>query len=237
MVDKRFKIIQNREEFSDKDFPSSMTDYANLNFENYIPDNDIEEKILTENPVPSNLQEVSILNGFVKALLVLQTAQLLNISADQQMGKFQEKSFQVMGPLSRLWKGLEDVRNESSEAVQVPVNTFATLIEQVTLLLGASITINSYTHRLNTLKTVLKDSRKAKTLLKEKGAILEESESHLFGKKIQSHIIGIERSRKQSLEVFKVSNDKNTPFRKAPLPYEDRPRCGGQYYLLHGKIK
>ena len=142
MVDKRFKIIQNREEFSDKNFPSSMTDYANLNFENYIPDNDIEEKILTENLIPSNLQEVSILNGFVKALLVLQTAQLLNISADQQMGKFQEKSFRVMGPLSRLWKGLEDVRNESSEAVQVPVNTFATLIEQVTLLLGASITIN-----------------------------------------------------------------------------------------------
>ena len=83
-----------------------------------------------------------MLNGFVKALLVLQTAQLLNISADQQMGKFQEKSFQVMGPLSRLWKGLEDVRNESSEAVQVPVNTFATLIEQVTLLLGTSIPIN-----------------------------------------------------------------------------------------------
>ena len=34
-----------------------------------------------------------------------------------------------MGPLSRLWKGLEDVRNDSSEAVEVPIDTFATLIE------------------------------------------------------------------------------------------------------------
>ena len=39
-----------------------------------------------------------------------------------------------MGPLSRLWKGLEDVRNESSEAVEVTVDTYATLIEQTTLL-------------------------------------------------------------------------------------------------------
>ena len=34
-----------------------------------------------------------------------------------------------MGPLSRLWKGLEDVRNESSETVEVPVDTLATLIK------------------------------------------------------------------------------------------------------------
>ena len=45
------------------------------------------------------------------------------------MGKFQEKILQVMGPLSRLWKGLEDARNDSSEAVEVPIDTFATLIE------------------------------------------------------------------------------------------------------------
>ena len=39
-----------------------------------------------------------------------------------------------MGPLSQLWKGLEDVRNDSSEAVEVPVVTLTTLIEQTTLL-------------------------------------------------------------------------------------------------------
>ena len=43
--------------------------------------------------------------------------------------KFQEKILQAIGPLSRLWKGLEDIRNDSYEAVEVPVDTFATLIE------------------------------------------------------------------------------------------------------------
>ena len=156
-----------------------MADYANLHFKNYIPDKGINEKILTENPVPSNLQEVPVLDDFVKILLVSQTVN----TTDHQMEKFQEKFLQVMGPLSRLWKGLEDVRNESSEAVDLPVDTFVTLIEQTKILLGQASTSISYARRLNILKTLLKDPRKAKTLLKEKAALMQEDEGHLFGKK------------------------------------------------------
>ena len=56
----------------------------------------------------------------------------------------------------------------------------------------------------------MKDPRKAKTLLKEKTALLQEDEGHLFGKKFRSHIIETERSKKKSLEVFKGNNEKNT---------------------------
>ena len=68
-----------------------------------------------------------------------------------------------MGPLSRLWKELEDVRSESSEAVEVPIHTFTTLIEQTTLLLGQASLSVLHARRLNILKTLLKDHRKAKT--------------------------------------------------------------------------
>ena len=142
--------------------PSSMEDYANLHFKNDIPDQDINKKILIENPVHSNLQEAPVLDNFVKTVLVSQTV----ITTDLQMGNCQEKVF----PLSRLWKGLEDVRNESSEAVEVPVDIFATLIEQITLLLGQASLSISCARCLNILKTLLKDPRKAKTLLKEKTA-------------------------------------------------------------------
>ena len=54
-----------------------------------------------------------------------------------------------MGPLSRFWKGLGDVRNESSEAVKVPVDIFAALIEQTTLLLGKASLSVSYAGCLN----------------------------------------------------------------------------------------
>ena len=75
-----------------------MADYANNHhFKNYIPDRDINDKILTKNSVPSNLQEVPVLGDFMKTLLVSQTV----ITTDHQMRKFQEKHLQVMGPLSR----------------------------------------------------------------------------------------------------------------------------------------
>ena len=136
-----------------------------------------------------------------------------------------------MGPLSWLWKGLEDVQNESSGAVEIPVDVFATLIEQTALLLGQPSLSISHKRRLNVLKTLLKDPRKTKTLLKEKAALIQESESHLFGKNFRSHKIEIERSKKQSLEVFKGSNEKkNTPFRKDPLHYQNRLQAVGQYY-------
>ena len=90
------KIVPKREEFK-WNLPSSMTDYPNLRFKNYIPDKDINEKILTENPVSSNLQEVP--------QMVSQTV----ITSDNQMRKIQEKVLQVMGPLPRLWKGLGNV--------------------------------------------------------------------------------------------------------------------------------
>ena len=89
-----FKIVPNGEEFK-WNLPSSMADYANLHFKNYIPDKDINEKILTESPVPSNLQEVPVLDDFVKTLLVSQTV----ITTDHEMEKFQENILQVMGLL------------------------------------------------------------------------------------------------------------------------------------------
>ena len=78
---------------------------------------------------------------------------------------------------------MEDVSNESSATVEVPVDTFATLIEQTTLLLGQASLSISYTRRLNIVKTLLKDPRKAKTLLKETTAFLQGDEIYLFGKK------------------------------------------------------
>ena len=76
----------------------------------------------------------------------------------------------------------------------------------------------------------MKDLRKAKTLLKEKTALLEEDEDHLFGKKFRLHIIEIERSKKKSLEVFKSNNEKHAPVWKGPLPYQNRSQGGERYY-------
>ena len=61
------------------------------------------------------------------------------------------------------------------------MDTFSTMTEQTTLLLGKASLPISYAHCLNILKTLLKDPRKAKTLLRGKTALLREDEGHLFG--------------------------------------------------------
>ena len=143
--------------------------------------------------------------------------------------KVSEKRFTGYGLLSLLWKEL-DAQNESSEAVEVPVDTFATLIEQTTLLWSQASLSVLYTCHLKILKTCLKDPRK--DITEEKTALLQEDESHLFGKKFQSHIIKIEHSKKKFVEVFKSSNAKKAPFWKGPIPCQNRPQDEGRYYYM-----
>ena len=90
------------------------------------------------------------------------------MTSDYQMERFQGQILEVMGPLSLLWKRLEDIRKApSDETVEVPVDKFLTLVEHVILLLGQPSLYVSYTRRLNILKMITKDLRKAKAMLKE----------------------------------------------------------------------
>ena len=116
-----------------------MAEYANNHFNSYIPDKDIEEQLLTENPVPSNLQQVKPLDDFIRSFLSSETV----ITSDHQMERFQGKIREVMGPLDK----------------------FVTLVEQVILLLGQALLSVSYTRRLNILKMITKDPRKKKPCL------------------------------------------------------------------------
>ena len=119
-----------------------MAESANHHFNSYVLDKDIEEQLLTENPVPSNLQQVKPLDDFIRSLLPSQTV----TTSDHQMERFQGKILEVMGPLSHLWKGLEDICKASSDkAAEVPVDKFVTLVEQVILLLGQVSLSLSYT--------------------------------------------------------------------------------------------
>ena len=67
--------------------------------------------------------------------------------------------------------------------MEVLVDTFATLIEQATLMSSQKSLSMLHARRSNILNTAENDPRKEKTLLKEKVVILQLSKSHLFGKK------------------------------------------------------
>ena len=89
------------------------------------------------------------------------------------MKKLQQKLHDVMGPLSRLWKGLEYIKQTGpKETVSVPTEKYIILVEQSVLLLGQVSYTIIYGGRLNILKPLIKDPKKAKHILKEKTCLL-----------------------------------------------------------------
>ena len=136
-----------------------MAEYANNHFNSYIPEKDIEEQLLPENPVSSNLKQVKPLDDFTKIVVIFTNGHDIRPSNRKTSGKNPGSNV----PLSRSWKGLEDIRKApSDETVEVPVGKFVTLVEQVILLVGQASVSVSYTRRFNILKMIMKDPRKAK---------------------------------------------------------------------------
>ena len=180
-----------------------MADYVNHQFECFIPEKDVEENLLVLQPVPENVRGVKKLDDIVKSIMG-QSAQILN--QDATMEKFQQEILDVLGPLSRLWKGLEDIKNAPDDTVLVPVEDHVKLVKQTVLLLVQVSNWILYSRRLQKLKTLIKDPKKAKNILKEKTDLLQKGNQNLFGKKFKSHVVEAERSKKRTLEVFSGGN-------------------------------
>ena len=152
----------------------------------------------------------------------------------QQWKNSKQKILDVLGSLSRLWKGLEDMKNVPDDTVPVPVEDLIKLIEQTALLLGQASNSILYSRRLQILKTLIKDPKKAKNILKEKAELLQKGHQNLFGKKFRSHVVETERSKKRTLEGFSggsrsVPPPAKKPFRTGPSRNNNKPCGGGQF--------
>ena len=95
---RRFQIISKSESHK-WELPGEMEDYVNHQFECFIPEKDVEENLLILQSVPENVRGVKKLDDFVKSIMG-QSAQVLN--QDATIEKFQQKTLDALGPLSRL---------------------------------------------------------------------------------------------------------------------------------------
>ena len=142
------------------------------------------------------------LDDFLKQLVNTNSTLL---AGDSTLERIQGRILQTTGPLARLWSQIEDARvaGRKGEEIYVPLEDYSKLVEQTILVLGQASNSISYTRRMDVLKQVVKDPRKAKNLLKEKKDLLNQEDEELFGKKIQSYIVETEKSRKRALDVLK----------------------------------
>ena len=72
------------------DLPISMVEYLNKYMHIHIPDKDIKEKILKDNPVPANVKEPKVLDNYIKELLT-ENKRTLASTHEKSLKAVQEK--------------------------------------------------------------------------------------------------------------------------------------------------
>ena len=87
-----------------------MADYVNHHFQVSLPYKCVHESVLLENPVSLNIDKSKVVNDFLTPLMIKS-----ELSSDLSFEKIQQKIVKVMEPLSKVWKAIENVKNDSSE--------------------------------------------------------------------------------------------------------------------------
>ena len=88
------------------------------------------------------------------------------------------------------------------------------------MLLGQASNVVSYQRQFSILFNLIKDARKANSLLKGKATSLQKHDGNLLWKKFRAYMIETETSKKKPMEMFKTiasPQSSRKPFSKIPL--------------------
>ena len=189
---KRVTILNQDDQFNWV-LPDDMAKYDNSHFNQYIQERDLKESILTENPVPSNITKVKKLDEFMSHLLK-ENNQTSVCTLDTILEKVQKRNIDVMGPLSKVWHvskvwdTLESATTPPNDEADSTIEDLLNLVQQAVFLLGQPNNTISYHRRLSALTGAMESSSQAKSMTKDKNALLENS-GKLFGKDLSAKAI------------------------------------------------
>ena len=89
------------------DLPDDLAEYVNDKISTHMKDSDLQEAILLENPIPSNVWKCKKLDSSFKELLEEQSKKPI-VLAEDCLSTIEQKILNVFGPLSRMWASLEE---------------------------------------------------------------------------------------------------------------------------------
>ena len=214
---KRFTIL-NRDDKFKWVLPDDMAKYTNSHFNQYVQEQDLKESILIENPISSNITEVKKLDKFTSHLLKKNNSTSV-CALHTTLEKIQKKNIYVMGLLSKVWHAHESATIAPDDEADLTTEDLLNLVQETVLLVGQTNNAISYHRRLSTLVDAMKCSSQAKSIIKAKNPLLENSGKELFGKDFRDQITDTVKAQKQSKELlFNVFQQKHNkkPFWKGP---------------------
>ena len=101
-MDEAMFHVRTEEEKHGYKLPKELLKYADHSLNNFIPDKELKNSILTENPVPKNVMKISALDVFIRDTMK-EERRNHELTMDSVLEKVQGKSRDVFGPLSRVW--------------------------------------------------------------------------------------------------------------------------------------
>ena len=155
-----------------------MLGYVIEHFEKYIEKSDVQETILDDNPVLGNIGGPKTIDDYLKETL-LEAKKSTELEQDRNLEKIQQKVLNIIGPLSKLWFGVDKIKC-SGKSGRMSLEDLSTAIEQTVVLVGQCSQSITYQQRHNVLTSLLQDPRKSTSILREESdSLFEKSNKYL----------------------------------------------------------
>ena len=120
-----------------------------------------------------------------------------------------QKVLNVLGPLSRIWRKIEDSTQWKTDRVEIDLCKFKGLTEQSIMMLGEVFNDITHNRHLSVFKALMKE-HKSKEMLKEKASIFSGSHKELFGQKFRKDWCTDLKTKQKYHEVLRKET-KSTP--------------------------
>jgi len=243
----RFELGTAESAENDWSLPTSMVEYIHRYMNANIPTKEIKEKILSLNPVPSNIKRVPELDSYIKELLV-ENNKSQTLQVERTLKVIQERERDTFGPFAKLWAMTEEERPDD-DADQITLDTFkevSNLFEQTSTLLAHASNKLTYQRRFNILSTLIDNNTRVSDLLRTHADILNHKDNNfLFGEKFEEIMVKDCKSKKKSKEMFSglkrpasssaSGSSSQIPFRQGSLPNRGQ-RGGGRGRKFFSKL-
>ena len=209
-----------------------MEKYATKRFTEYVSDKQLRERIGDQFPVPHGVPglEVPTIDEYIPEIFQARRADY-GKAVDENWAKVQSRVIDVMGPLSKLWAILDNIRENEDLADDLDLFELLDLVEKIITLLGQANVSLLHFRKINVLYKLTHCIKKAKTLLKRHDVKEMKNFSHLFGKTFYKTL---KKSAKSSKISKEISSQLGETKGKGKQHSQSKPKGGAQQQPFRG---
>ena len=217
------------------ELPEELSKHANKYLQKFVQDKNLEDSILNEKPVPTNIIKPRKLEEYYKELLEELHAKR-EIAMDEMLKKMQTKTFSIMGPLNKIWFSCKGVMAYENRMMQLDLIEMIQYLEKLAMLMGQALSVITYNIRLNVLSTVQKKQKAKK--IKDQVELLQKPSANIFNRVFRGHVKETVKVKKEFKEVYRREQPEQNkqPISKGPsLSKQDGWGGGGAVRNIYEK--